>query len=263
MALRLSRARSALARRVSTRIEARYVKPPPNATARSVLAQSGINRAYGVLRTRKKVPRRSGAYDRGVVVSSAIHTFFFWGGWSALVAIGTLALAGATGWLGLQSKRGVDDAWAREWAAQRPIVYPHPLRDWAYASEGSPYRLGNQKVLPIKNGGRGPALDVRGEVHTRDPRDNVAYSRTIIAGTIAPGDLFDSRIVPQPGIQHWLGAVGVLRYHDLVGNEWQTRFRVVEAPGNEMAFETEIADTASIGEPVLPPAEWASWADSV
>ena len=154
-------------------------------------------------------------------------------------------------------KQELSDAWAREWAAQRPVVYPVPLPEWTYASEGSAYRLGNARVLPIKNGGRGPAFGVHGEVHTRDPRDGIAYDRQILAGTLGVGDALDARLVPHPGIQHWLGAVGVLRYHDLVGDEWQTRFRVVEGPGNEMSFEINPpVTTAAAGEPELPPADW-------
>ena len=34
-------------------------------------------------------------------------------------------------------KQEIDDAWAREWAAQRPVVYPLALPEWAYRSAGS------------------------------------------------------------------------------------------------------------------------------
>lgn len=134
-------------------------------------------------------------------------------------------------------KQQIDDEWAREWAAQRPLVYPLALRDWAYASEGTRYRLGNARVLPLKNGGRGPAVNVRGTVTAKSP-DGTTYERQIIAGTIAAGDLFDARLVPHPGVQHWLGASATIQYSDLAQIEYKTRFDFPEGPHGEIEVTT-------------------------
>lgn len=130
-------------------------------------------------------------------------------------------------------KEQIDAEWAREWAAQRPLVYPLALAEWAYASEGTRYRGGNARVLPLKNGGRGPALSVRGTVTATSPQ-GASYEREILAGTIAAGDLLDARIAPHPGVQHWNGAAGTLCYRDLAGTEYETRFECSHGPGNEL-----------------------------
>jgi Bacteriophage holin family, superfamily II-like len=58
-------------------------------------------------------------------------------------------------------RQEIEDAWAREWASQRPVVYPLALPQWTDRSPASRARL-----LPLKNGGRGPALKVwRGHCH--------------------------------------------------------------------------------------------------
>jgi hypothetical protein len=132
----------------------------------------------------------------------------------------------------------IEAEWAREWAAQRPVVYPVGLPEWAYASEGSPYRGGNAMLLPIKNGGRGPALNVHGEISVAPP-ESQPYERTVLAGTIAAGDLLDARVVPYPGVHHWLHADGVLRYSDLAGTDWETRFEMTAGPDNSIVVTSE------------------------
>jgi hypothetical protein len=128
------------------------------------------------------------------------------------------------------------DEWAREWARQRPVVYPLALRAWAYREAGGPYEvIGSARVLPLKNGGRGPALNVTGEVSATSP-DGTQYECQILGGTIAAGDLFDARIVPHPGIQHWGTATGVIRYSDLVGGLYEARFEFSLTDGNELAL---------------------------
>jgi hypothetical protein len=137
-------------------------------------------------------------------------------------------------------KTQLDDAWAREWAAQRPEVYPLLERDWVYGANVGPYASGNSRVLPLKNGGKGPALNVRGEVIAVSLGNT--YTREIIAGTIASGDLFDARIVPHPGVRDWQEAKGVLRYTDLAGGFYTGHFEFTQAEGNELVavvHETE------------------------
>ena len=57
---------------------------------------------------------------RALASVSPIHSFFFWGGWSALVAIGTLSLAFATYSLVRASKRLALNADAELRAQWRP-----------------------------------------------------------------------------------------------------------------------------------------------
>jgi hypothetical protein len=163
---------------------------------------------------------------------------------SLLVAIGGLAVAV----LGYRAnaeairreqadrKQQIEDEWTREWAAQRPLVYPLALRDWAYASEGTRYRLGNSGVLPLKNAGRGPALNVHGRVTTRAP-DGTTYACDLAPASIAAGELLDGRLIPQPGIKHWLGASGLIEYADLAGTQYETRFDFPEGPHGEITVD--------------------------
>jgi hypothetical protein len=103
--------------------------------------------------------------------------------------------------------------------------------------------------LAIENGGRGLALNVRGEVHVEAPEGT--YDREILAGSIAAGDLFDARISPYPGVQHWGTARGILRYSDLVGGSYETPFTGSLGSGNELVItaaeqsHTTAAESAS------------------
>lgn len=166
------------------------------------------------------------------MTAASVNGFFYWGGWSALVALGTIGLAGATVWLGAQARKEVRDAWSREWAAQRPEVYPLSEREWVYGT--GRYAQGRARLLPLKNGGRGPALNVRGEI-TAVSAQGATYEREIIAGTIAPGDLLDARLAPG-GVEDWSSVQGVIRYHDLSGRVYEGRFEFSHAGNsNELA----------------------------
>lgn len=133
-------------------------------------------------------------------------------------------------------ERQIEDEWTREWAAQRPLVYPLALPEWALASEGTRYRRGNADLLPLKNGGRGPALNVTGSV-TATLGVGATYEREIVAGTIAAGDLLDAR-VSGPGVHDWTRAEGVLLYRDLVGGGYQTRFECSLTEGRQLVVTT-------------------------
>ena len=173
------------------------------------------------------------------------HGFFGWYGWPALVAIGTLALAVVTVWLGWLAKKQAGDAWAREWAAQRPEVYPLLVREWVHGLERyGPVRL---SVLPLKNGGRGPAIDVEGEI-TAVSADGTQYERKIIAGTIAPGDVLDARVAPAP-VEKWQTVSGVLRYRDLADGLYESRFEFSAAEGGELAVTTLPTVNKPAGQP--------------
>jgi hypothetical protein len=137
--------------------------------------------------------------------------------------------------------------WAREWAAQRPLVYPLPLREWVMATDGPPYFGSNAMSIPLKNGGRGPALDVHVAVEARSQPDGAWYQRETLRATIAAGDLFNARISPNPGIQHWIGSKGVVRYRDLAGGWYETPFEGVPGPGGEIDLRVGEAQQLETG----------------
>jgi hypothetical protein len=63
-------------------------------------------------------------------------------------------------------------------------------------------------MLPLKNGGRGPALNVR--LRLSSAASN--YSCDVGVGTIGVDDLLDAQLTP-PGIDDWSGATGTLTYN--------------------------------------------------
>lgn len=76
--------------------------------------------------------------------------------------------------------------WLGSGPAQRPIVYPIASTAWAYRAQTSRYAItGNSRVLRLKNGGRRPALNVRGELHVMPPGGS--YTRELYAATICGG----------------------------------------------------------------------------
>jgi hypothetical protein len=67
---------------------------------------------------------------------------------TTLLALVTGVLADSTSQDVRLSHRALDDAWAREWAAQRLVVYPLALPEWTYSS--GRYERGNARLLPLK-----------------------------------------------------------------------------------------------------------------
>ena len=91
-------------------------------------------------------------------------------GWEALVAIGTVLLALATAWLALATRRMVRYTAQEVQATRRPTLLP--VKDVAvqatllHDERGvPPYRL----LLPLKNAGVGPALNLIGAIAERQP----------------------------------------------------------------------------------------------
>src|SRR5438874_11929561 len=83
-------------------------------------------------------------------------------GWSLLIGILGGVLGPTIALLAyFSSRKAISDEWAREWAAQRPVVYP-VLDQLASGGTSKPY-------LPPKNGGRGPALNVVAELKFKPP----------------------------------------------------------------------------------------------
>jgi len=154
---------------------------------------------------------------------------------SLVIGVGGLSVA----ILGYRSNReAISDAWAREWAAQRPVIYPLLLDEWLSAQGGTDQASSSGCVFPLKNGGRGPALNVTG-VLTVTSRDNSTEHR-IVASTIAAGDLFSARLVPPSSTPaDWASAYGAIIYGDLVGGSYEQRFTLTHQPSGELELKLD------------------------
>jgi hypothetical protein len=124
--------------------------------------------------------------------------------------------------------------WASEWARQQPVVYPVLTPAWLNPTGTNPVDV----YLPLKNGGRGPALNVSGVI-TETGYDEPPHTR-IAAVTIAAGDMVNARLLA-PGVRYWSGAEGKLEYTDLVGGSYETPFTINKDPSGE--WEVRVGGT--------------------
>jgi hypothetical protein len=163
-----------------------------------------------------------------------------WANW--LVALGTLALAVATGVLAFFTFRATRDS-ANELKlerrrleeAQRPIVFPFAPSDWA-AGTGH-YQLA--RYIPLKNGGPSIALNVGGGI-TFPPTRRFPGAATIsfAKAQLAPGDEQDILMIWPPTPSEtankrtreqetvWDTVQGHVDFDDLAGGRWQTVFNI-------------------------------------
>jgi hypothetical protein len=140
-------------------------------------------------------------------------------GWSFVLATASVVIAVATFFTNRQAmrreqadrKKAIDDAWAFEWAAQRPVVYPVLSR------------VGEFGELPVKNGGRGPALNVVAEIECPESDGEISSWRAAI-GTVAVGDIETKQFYWVDKNPKWDGVSGVLHYSDLAGGEYAHPF---------------------------------------
>ena len=147
-----------------------------------------------------------------------------------LVALVTLGLVIVTRGMVSAAKKGLEDDWSREWAAQRPVVYPLASAEWTKGE------IPRKTLLPLKNGGRGPALNVTGTILAES--GDKQYERAIIGGTIAAGEILDARI-EEPGIEDWSTARGILHYSDLATGDYEGRFSCSRGPGSELVLAVD------------------------
>jgi hypothetical protein len=110
------------------------------------------------------------------VYAPLVHRVFFWGGWDALVAIGTLALAATTFYLvrGRGKLARASDSELR--ASWRPVL----------VARGLMFDSDQAVQVAVENVGRGPALEARAELHGFElPDPGLAHPRgaVIAAGT--------------------------------------------------------------------------------
>jgi len=148
--------------------------------------------------------------------------------WSLIVAgiSVAIALAGfvvnAAAIRGEQSdrKQAIGDAWAREWAAQRPVVYP----------------LAGDKLvgtrLPLKNGGKGPALNVAVDLEY-DNKGKLESLGRITAGNIAAGDV-ENAVSGLGLMPAWHLISGQITCTDLAGGRYTTPFKFAQGPRGEL-----------------------------
>jgi hypothetical protein len=155
---------------------------------------------------------------------SAIASFAAFGG-TVLLAGVTLALVIVTKGMVDAAKKGLDDEWSREWARQRPVVYPQPSLEWVRGE------IPRKNFLPLKNGGRGPALNVHGRI--TEWSEGEATARPFVAGTIAAGDVLEARIATS--VNEWSKSTGLIVYSDLVGGNYEALVEFSLGPGNELA----------------------------
>jgi len=170
------------------------------------------------------------------------------------VALGTILLAIATF---VVARRARDEAAAvrdeaeqvreqitlqRDEAAERlrPCVYPVTPPEWAYAR--GEFEGQRDRLLLVKNGGKGIALEAGGHISWRDEHGN-AIRTELVAGPIGPSDELVARLVPHPGVLRWTDATGTLIFKDASGLEYQTRFGFEVAPGNEIRVRITALDT--------------------
>jgi hypothetical protein len=111
------------------------------------------------------------------------------------VVLGTLGLAAATVWLASRTNKAAEAAQAEAMqvaaqgaAALRAHVYPETTAQWAWGTEGGASGLG-QRVLPLRNGGPGVAINVEGQVRRGTEGERIA----LYAGSIAPGHIINAR----------------------------------------------------------------------
>jgi hypothetical protein len=157
--------------------------------------------------------------------------------------------------MGYRSNRNaIGDAWAREWAAQRPVIYPMLTDEWLSGRKGGSSRLSACRLLPLKNGGRGPALNVVGTITVAS--GGKMREHRILASTVAAGDVLHARLDPPAAkAADWDSANGSVAYSDLAGGTYEQLFVITKGPGGE--FELRLDELSqrpgSAALPLAPP----------
>jgi hypothetical protein len=158
--------------------------------------------------------------------------------WEKWTAIGTLAAAGATVllavvtvWL-VRTTKGAVAGEAQQInlqrrvleASQTPYVFPAPTVEW---TDGiGAYAEGRwNEVLPVRNGGSGVALNVRGRLMWGPPSGTHI---PLVRANLGPGDHQDMRINWAGGSKQleWHGVSGFLDYEDATNRQWRTEFTI-------------------------------------
>ncbi len=179
-----------------------------------------------------------------------------------LTGLGTTALALVTWQSVSASSRQLAVEAKRLEASQWPRLFPVALNDWI-ASSGDYDNERWRRVLPVRNGGPGVALNVTGHLEwKKSPGDAV----NTVTTSIGPGDLQDLRpnwIGQQRPLESekWDQVAGRLDYDDINGGRWRTSFRI-ETEGNR-AIRVQATElllrpdgTPVVGRDTTSPAAW-------
>jgi hypothetical protein len=139
--------------------------------------------------------------------------------WDALVAIGTLALGGATFWLGWYTRKLARTSAADLQAQWRPIILPVPVGE-PTARENVEYdEVEGVLRVQVQNAGRGPALFLQAVV---DPRGDPDERGPVAALAAGDGRLFMFKSVKNERQQAQI----LLDYRDLTGRPYSTSITI-------------------------------------
>jgi hypothetical protein len=142
-------------------------------------------------------------------------------GWDALVAVGTLSLAGGTYWLARTTKKVALADVANLRAQWRPMLVPFDEPTFRADADTGQWT----GSIPIQNSGRGPALYVRA---TLEPPNNSPDHWSL--GAISPGE---DRILRFSNIAaRNLNYQLLLDYRDLAGRLYSSAI-VIDFPSND------------------------------
>jgi hypothetical protein len=139
-------------------------------------------------------------------------------------------------------------------AAQRPFVLPitagwGPWMAWP-GERQVPRHMGEgvEPWMMLNNAGAGPAINIRGGLYWRG---GIGGGWQVIPTSIGAGEHIPTNLEAHPGYEvKWPEAVGYLRYSDLAGTEWQTRFRYRQNTAGQYSAEvTAVGKTSNPGEP--------------
>ena len=156
--------------------------------------------------------------------------------WSDPLAVATFVLAFFTFLLGLITRKSVKTS-ARQIeieqrtlaAAQEPRVFPAPSREWTDAAAPYDGPLNRFDVLPVTNGGLGPALNVRARLEYGG-RGSGTVVQTVPT-SLAPNASADLRLNGKAP-PDWSNVAGGIVYEDMSGGLWQTDFRITQEGGH-------------------------------
>jgi hypothetical protein len=156
--------------------------------------------------------------------------------WSDPLAVATFTLAFFTFLLGVitwtsvkTSARQVEIEQRRLTAAQKPRVFPAPSREWTDGAAPYDGPLHRFDVIPVTNGGLGPALNVRARLEYGG-RGSGTVVQTVPT-SLAPNASADLRLNSKAP-SDWSNVAGGIVYEDVSGGLWQTDFRITQEGGH-------------------------------
>jgi hypothetical protein len=199
----------------------------------------------------ERTSRRYGIL-RAMALSSLQEPSSWAFGWEALVAVGTIGLAFFTAWLAWTTRKLARTTGEDVRAGSRPVVidvaggYPT-----ARTPEGA--NFGEVRLL-VRNGGRGPALNVYAYALVRTTNED-HRSDTIMVGSLAV-DGEAEVVLPEVqtrdcsgSMESFLALRVVLTYTDLAGSPFFTAIRLSD-PNHGQRVHAPKGDDGSVQQPL-------------